>query len=337
MKPGLMRAMVCTAAGGPEVLQLRELPIPELPSPKHIRVRLRAAGVNPVDTKMRKRGTLRPQNLPAILGCDGAGVVDARGAEARRFSEGDEVYFFNGGVGLDPGTYAEYTTVHEDYVAPKPKRLSIEEAAAVPLVWITNWESLFERFQLAPGANILIHAGAGGTGHLAIQMAHQAGYQVMTTVRGEERAAWLRKLGAQRTVDYTQEDFATAALHWTGGRGVDLVYDTVGGATFTKSFAALRPYGYVVTLLEPPATTEEIVVAKQRTLSIAYEMMLTPTIFSLHDERVRQGKVLEKANAAFDEQGYEIRLQQVLPLEQAAEAHRILERGGLTGKLVLQI
>lgn len=332
-----MKAVVVTAPGGPDVLELRDLSIPALPSPHHLRVRLHAAGINPVDFKMRRRGTMMPDKLPAIPGCDGAGVVDAVGSGVNRFRPGDEVFFYNGGIGLEPGNYAEFTVVHEEYAAAKPRSLSMEEAAALPLVFITDWEALFDRARLQAGQTVLIHAGAGGTGHIAVQLAKARGLRVAATVRGEERAAWVRSLGAEKTIDYSQEDFTQAALKWTGGRGVDAVYDTVGGETFAKSFSAARVYGAVVTLLEPVLAKEQVSLAKLRNLSLSYELMLTPEILHLHEARVAQRRMLDEAARMADAGQLKVKVAQVLPLEQAAEAHRALEAGSMTGKLVLHI
>ncbi len=332
-----MKAVVVAAPGGPDVLELRDLSIPALPSPHHLRVRLHAAGINPVDFKMRRRGTMKPDRLPAIPGCDGAGVVDAAGSSVSRFRPGDEVFFYNGGVGLEPGNYAEFTVVHEEYAAAKPRSLSMEEAAALPLVFITDWEALFDRARLQAGQTVLIHAGAGGTGHIAVQLAKAHGLRVAATVRGEERAAWVRSLGAEKTIDYSQEDFVQAALEWTCGRGVDAVYDTVGDETFAKSFSAARVYGAVVTLLEPVLTKEQVSLAKLRNLSLSYELMLTPEILHLHEARMAQRRMLDEAARMADAGQLKVKVAQVLPLEQASEAHRALEAGSMTGKLVLRI
>jgi NADPH2:quinone reductase len=163
-----MKAVLMTAAGDPEVLQLQEVSDPMIQTYTEILVRLHAAGVNPIDTKLRQRGTFYPDQMPAILGCDGAGVVEAVGANVQRFRVGDEVYFCGGGLGAKLGNYAEMAVVDEQFVAHKPTSLSFAEAAAAPLVLITAWEALYDRGRLEPGQRVLIHAGAGGVGHVAI-------------------------------------------------------------------------------------------------------------------------------------------------------------------------
>jgi NADPH2:quinone reductase len=332
-----MKAILMTAPGGPEVLQAAEIPVPELPSPSHLLVRLRAASVNPVDTKLRKNGTYYPDRLPAVLGCDGAGVVEAVGGAVTRFRPGDEVYFFNGGIGGDQGNYAQYTVVHEAYAAAKPKNLSLTEAAALPLVLITAWESLHDRAGLKAGQAVLIHAAAGGVGHVAVQLAKNLGARVAATVSSDEKAAFVEGLGADLTINYTTEDFVQSALDWTGGAGVDAVLDTVGGETFCRSFAAAKVYGRVVTLLQTACAPDQNKLARLRNQSIHYELMLTPAYLGLHEARVAQTRILEAGARLIEEGKLKMKVSRVLPLKQAAEAHRLVEAGHGMGKIVLAI
>jgi NADPH2:quinone reductase len=235
-----MKAVLMNRPGGPEVLGTADVPAPVISTPYGVLVKNHAAGVNPIDTKVRKRNMYYPEKLPAILGCDGAGVVEAVGSAVTRVRKGDAVFFFNNGLGYPPGTYAEYTMVEEDYLALKPGNISMAEAAALPLALITAWEALVIRGDLKEGQSVLIHAGAGGVGHIAIQLARYFDAAVATTVSSPLKAELVRSLGAELAIDYTREDFAEAALNWTGGLGVRLVVDTVGGDTFCKSFAATR-------------------------------------------------------------------------------------------------
>src|SRR5205085_2625336 len=135
-------------------------------------------------------------------------------------------------LGGEPGSYAEYTTLHQEYAAKKPKNLSMLEAAAVPLVWITVWEALVNRVDLKAGQTILIHGGAGGIGHVAIQLAKHLGAHIATTISTSEKAKFAKSLGAEFAIDYTQDDFVEDALRWTDGTGVDVVMDNIGGETF---------------------------------------------------------------------------------------------------------
>ncbi len=333
-----MKAIMMLATGGPEVLQQAELPMPELPSADHIRVRLHAAGVNPVDTKLRKTAAYYPDRLPCILGCDGAGVVESVGANVHRFKVGDEVYFFNGGLGAEQGNYAEYTVVHQDYVAFKPRHVTMEEAAALPLVLITAWEALLDRACLKEGNTVLVHAAAGGVGHIAVQLAKQAGATVLGTVSSAEKAAWVQNsLGADRVFVYRTEDFATAVLDWTHGQGVDVVLDTVGGDTFCRSFACTKVYGRVVTLLQNECSAEQHKLARLRNLALVYELMLTPSVLKLHEARVHQRRILEEGARLVEAEKLKIKVSTVLPLKEAAKAHAMIEEGHTTGKIVLRI
>jgi len=332
-----MQAIVMNQPGGPEVFETRSLPVPELPSAQHVRVRLHAAGVNPVDTKLRANGTYYPDRLPTILGCDGAGVVEAVGDKVTRFQPGDKVYFCSGGIGGEPGNYATYNTVHEDYAARMPANLDFSAAAAVPLVLITAWEALYDRAQLQPAERVLIHAAAGGVGHVAVQLARHTLARVAATVGDADKAAFVRALGAERIIEYKKEDFVQAALDWTGGAGVDLTFDTVGGETFCKSFAATRVYGQVVTLLQTACDADAIKTARTRNQGIHYELMLTPMFLGLHAARVHQREILEEGASLIEQGKLKVQVSEVLPLAQAAEAHRRIGAGHTTGKIVLRI
>jgi NADPH2:quinone reductase len=333
----MMTAALMMQTGGPEVLETGRIAIPELPSPSHIRVRLRAAGINPIDTKLRKNGTYFPGKFPVILGCDGAGEVEAVGSAVTRFNAGDEVYFFNGGIGSEPGNYAQYTTIHQDYAAHKPKQLSMAEAAALPLVLITAWEALFDRTGTKAGDTVLIHAAAGGVGHIAVQLAHHAGARVAATVSNEEKAAFVGSLGAEHIIRYTERDFVDAVLQWTNQQGVDVVFDTVGGETFCKSFAAGRVYGKIVTLLQTACEVDAIKTARLRNQSIVYELMLTPLVLGMHEARCAQRRILEEGAKLAEAGKLKITVNQIVPLDQAAEAHKLIESGHTVGKIVLQI
>lgn len=331
-----MKAVLMRAPGGPEVLALDEMPVPA-PGPGELRVRLHAAGVNPLDAKVRRLHMFHPDNLPAVLGCDGAGTVDAVGDGVRRFRPGDEVYFFDNGIGGAPGSYAEYTLVREDYAAHKPTRLSMIEAAAAPLVLITAWEALVDRIGLKAGETILIHGGAGGVGHVAVQLARHLGARVATTVSGADKAAFVRQLGAELAIDYRGEDFVQGTLDWTGGRGADVVLDTVGGATFRRSFDAVRLYGRVATLLSTPCEPADVDKARLRNLVIGYVQMTAPLFLGLHERRCEQARILEEGARLFDDGSLKVAVGEVLPLDAAAAAHRLIEQGGMTGKLVLRV
>ncbi|HLO83886.1 MAG TPA: zinc-dependent alcohol dehydrogenase family protein [Nostocaceae cyanobacterium] len=330
-----MKAVLMTAAGNPEVLQLQEVPKPT-PGNTQLLVRLVAAGVNPIDTKLRKRGTFYPDQMPAILGCDGAGVVEAVGANVQKFRPGDEVYFCYGGLGAHQGNYAEYTVVDERFVAYKPKTASFAEAAAAPLVLITAWEALYERGRLEPKEKVLIHAGAGGVGHVAIQLAKLKGADVATTISTQEKANFVNQIGADKVIFYQQTDFVQATLDWTNGAGVDLAFDTVGGDLFAQTFPAVRVYGDVVTILEPGGNTVWKV-ARNRNLRIGLELMLTPMLMNDIEGLQHHGEILHHCANWIDEGKLKIQVSHQFPLQEAAKAHQLLETGSILGKIVLLI
>jgi len=331
-----VKAVLMTAVGSAEVLQVQEVPVPTLQSETDLLIRLKAAGINPIDTKLRQRGTFYPDQMPAILGCDGAGVVAAIGSAVQQFRVGDEVYFCYGGLGSHPGTYAEYVVVDERYVAPKPKHLSFAEAAAAPLVLITAWEALYDRGRLEAGRKVLIQAGAGGVGHVAIQLAKLTGATVCTTVSSPEKAEFVRQLGADHVILYRQTDVVQSVMEWTGGEGVDLAFDTVGGATLSQCIAATAIYGDVVTLLAADPQTDWKT-ARDRNLRISFELMLTPMLQQRISALQDQAKILQQCARLMDQGQLKIQLTQTFPLEQAAAAHRLLEQGSMQGKLVLTL
>jgi NADPH:quinone reductase len=332
----IVKAVIMTAPGNSEVLQLQEVPKPSPPENTQLLVRLIAAGVNPIDTKLRKRGTFYPDQMPAILGCDGAGIVEAIGDKVKYFRPGDEVYFCNGGLGAHQGNYAEFTVIDERFVARKPKSVSFAEAAAAPLVLITAWEALYERGRLEPGEKVLIHAGAGGVGHVAIQLAKLKGADVCTTVSCQEKADFVKQLGADEVILYKQTDFVQAALNWTGGEGVDLAFDTVGGVILHQTFPAVRVYGDIVTILEPEANTVWKA-ARMRNLRIGLELMLTPMLQGMVEAQQHHGEILQQCATWIDEGKLKIQVSQKFALEDAAKAHHLLETGSMTGKIVLLI
>jgi NADPH2:quinone reductase len=329
-----MKAIEMRDTGGPDVLQLVDRPVPELTVPTDVLVRLMAAGVNPIDTKVRTRGALVPDGLPAVLGCDGAGVVEAVGDQASRFKPGDEVWFCHGGLGGPQGNYAEYALVDEGVAQPKPYKLDFAHAAAAPLVLITAWEALFDRANLTEGKTALVHAGAGGVGHVAIQLARLAGARVCATVSGPEKAEFVHGLGAEYAINYRDEDLVEAVMDWTEGKGVDLALDTVGAEVLAQTIPAMAHYGDLITILQPGPDLDWTE-ARARNLRIGFELMLTPMLRDLPRARERQGEILCRCADWIDGEKLRIEVAETFPLERAADAHRRIEEGHTRGKLVL--
>jgi len=333
-KPG-MKAIHMTAAGpADEVLQAVDIPAPQISSATRIKVQLKAAGVNPVDTKLRSNGVFYPDALPVILGCDGAGTVIETGSGVTRFQTGDDVWFCHGGLGGAPGNYAEITVLAEAEAEPMPPTLGFAAAAALPLVLITAWEALFDRAGLAAGQTVLVQAGAGGVGHVAIQLAKAVGARVATTVSTPEKAELVRQLGADHAILYRDNDVTDAIMEWTAGRGVDVVLDTVGGETFRRSLDAAGVYGHVVTLLDP-GNDVNWKNARSRNLSISFTLMLTPMLQDLPEARKHQGEILNRCAALIADGKLRPLVSTTLPLAEAARAHQLVEAGHVQGKIVL--
>jgi NADPH2:quinone reductase len=329
-----MKAIVLKQPGSPEQLTLQEWPTPVLQQPQDVLIQLKAAGVNPIDTKLRQRGTFYPDRMPAILGCDGAGIIQAVGSAVTGFRVGDEVYFCQGGLGDRPGTYCEYAVVPEHCIAPKPKTLGFAAAAAAPLVLITAWEALYDRGNLQPGQSVFVQAGAGGVGHVALQLAKLKGAKtVHTTISSPEKEQFVRQLGADETIDYRKQDVVATLLQQTG-EGVDLSFDTIGGAALSQCFALTRVYGDVVTLLAP-AVDADWSTARSRNLRVSYELMLTPQLQGLNTALRHQAEILRHCAAWIDAGKLTIQLSKTFPLGAAADAHQLLERGSMTGKIAL--
>jgi NADPH2:quinone reductase len=328
-----MKAILMTAVGGPEVLSLSDIDEPQITSPTGIKVKLHAAGVNPIDTKVRRNGLFFPNALPAVLGCDGAGEVVAVGTAVDRFKPGDKVWFCHGGLGREQGNYAEYTVLDQRWAAPMPASLSYAEAAAGPLVLITAWGALFDRGGLQAGQTVLVHAGAGGVGHVAIQLAKLKGARVITTVSSERKADFVRALGADEVIDYRRNDVADAVNQLTAGQGCDLVFDTVGPSVFEQSIPATAHFGRLVTILDPGALNWGE--ARMRNLTIGFELMLTPMLRELHEARDKQIAMLNQCASFIDQGRLKIHLSEQMALKDAAAAHKRIEDGHTQGKIVL--
>jgi len=329
-----MKVIEMHATGGPEVLTLAERAVPALSSPTGLLVRLKAAGVNPVDTKLRARGVLVPDGLPAVLGCDGTGVVEAVGGRVARFKPGDPVWFCHGGLGGPEGNYAEYALVDESIAQPKPGSLDFVQAAAAPLVLITAWEALYDRADPAAGKRVLIHAGAGGVGHVAIQLARLAGARVCTTVSSPQKAELVRALGAECVINYREENLVAAVMAWTEGKGVDVALDTVGPEVFDQTLPTMAYGGDLVTILQP-GPDQDWKEARNRNLRIGFEWMLAPMLYEQPAARAHQGEILRRCAQWIDTGELRIQVSETFPLEQVAVAHNCIEEGHTQGKLVL--
>jgi NADPH2:quinone reductase len=332
-----MKSIVVTGAGGSDQLELRELPDPQITDPHHIRIRIRAAGINPVDWKCREAGGFGPDATPFIPGCDGAGEVESIGANVERFKVGDEVYWMEGGVGTgEPGNCAELAVLHEDYVAKKPSSLSMEAASTVPLAYLTAYEALTKHAGVTSGQRVLVQAGVGGVGYLAVQIAKHLGAEVYATVSSQEKAQLATSFGADHCINYKEVDFAEEVLKLTDGEGVDVVFDTIGGPVFAASFPCTAVYGTVTTLDEIPCTQDQIELAKLRNLGLRFELVLTPMLLKMHETRRWQTGVLSEAAKLIDAGTIVIHNEHVFDLDALAKAHDLIQEGHVSGKISIR-
>lgn len=328
-----MRAQVIEDFGGPEVFRAADLPDPRV-EPGHVLVRVEATSVNPVDTKIRAKPTPLAPDRPAVLGCDAAGVVLEAGAGVDGFIPGDRVYGCAGGVRGRGGAYAEILLADARLVAPAPPGLSSREAAALPLVTLTAWEGLFDRANLVPGETVLVHGGAGGVGHVAIQLAKAGGARVFATVSSAEKAAIARDLGADETIAYRDEAVEDYVGRLTGGRGFDLVFDATGGSDLATSLKGARVNGRVVTIVAQ--YTADLTPMHEKGLSLHVVFMLLPMLTGLGLER--QGAILrEAAGLVADGRLRPLIDGERFALDRVADAHRRLESGGAVGKVVVDV
>ncbi|MQS11191.1 NADP-dependent oxidoreductase [Streptomyces kaniharaensis] len=311
-----MRIVSQETAGGPEVLRVVEASRPE-PGPCEILVRVHAAGVNPADWKTRTRGAFAGGVTPPFtVGWDVSGVVESVGYGVTIFRPGDAVY----GMPRFPhpaSAYAEYVTAPARHFAPKPEGLSHVEAGALPLAALTAWQALIDTADVRPGQRVLVHAAAGGVGHLAVQIAKAHGAHVIGTASAAKHEL-LRSLGADEVVDYRTTDFAEAV------RDVDVVLDPIGGANWAGSLRTLRPGGILVSIVPP---TEDFPAAEAEAAGLrAVFMLVEPDQKGLREiaHLVETGRLRVIADHVF-------------PLAEAAEAHRLGEQGRTTGKIVLSV
>jgi NADPH2:quinone reductase len=329
-----MRAIVATSLGGPGVLQEQSIPL-RWPRGRHdVLVRLLAAALNPADVWFRKLGGYIESEQPLILGHDGAGIVEAIGPAVSSIKAGDRVCFCNGGIGGETGTYAEFSVVPESQLVRIPDGIDILSAAALPLVAITMWESLFERARLEPREAVLIHGGAGGTGHIGVQLAKLHGARVAATVSNQAKADLVEKLGADCPILYRSEDFVSTARIWSEG-GLDVAIDNVGGEVMQRTFAAMATYGRIVTLMSTPS--DDLSTAYNSNLCIHNVMMLTPMWRQLNARLHQQALYVERVMKLLQTGKLSVVIDRVFPLSAASAAHMYLESGKAMGKLVLEI
>lgn len=326
--------MVATALGGPGVFQSQDVDLGWPAGPQDVLVTLKAAALNPADVFFRQLGGYLASDAPFVLGHDGMGVVAAVGSGVTGLAVGDRVCFCNGGIGGTMGTYAEAAVVPAAQLALVPDGVDDLTAAALPLVAITTWESLYDRAAVQPGEFVLIHGGAGGTGHVAVQLAALRGARVAATVSSPEKARIARDLGAELTINYRETDFAAAALDWSGG--LQVAFDNAGAEVLLKTYPAMAPYGRLVTLMGLPGDDADQTAYNQN-LTVHNVMMLTPMWKGLTARLAEQAAILRQALALVASGQLTVRHSATFALEDVASAHEYLESGQATGKVTLQI
>lgn len=304
-----MKAIRIHKFGGPEVLKYEDIQEPQ-PGPGEIRIKIIAAGVNPIDWKIR-RGLIGPVPLPMTVGLDVAGTVDAVGPGKVLFQPEEKVF---AKVSIGRGGYAEYTVANSTEVARKPKSIGFVESAAIPTAGLAAWQSLFDIAGLEKGQSVLIHGAAGGVGTFAVQFAKWKGAYVIGTA-SEKNAEFLKDIGADEVINYKNQRFEDLVSN------MDVVLDTIGGDTFERSWGVLKPTGFLVTTVASIPEGE-------------------PEKRGMHGKRVMtqsNGKELAQIAAIIDEQKIKPVVTTVLPLVDARKAHEMSESLHTRGKIVLRI
>lgn len=326
-----MRAMVAGRFGGPEVFEMRDVPVP-VPPQGHVLVRVRASSVNPIDTKIRSGMLSQLAPDPVILGCDVAGEVVEAG-DGVGFLPGDRVIACGGGVKIYPGALAEFMVVDAALCAPAPQGLTWEAAASLPLVGITADEGL-SRAHVQAGQRVLIHAGAGGVGQMALQLAKQRGAEVWVTVSTPEKAESARKLGADGVIFYKNQSVADYVGEVTAGQGFDVVFDTVGGENVAKCFEAAAVSGTVVSI--STRATVDLSPLHAKGISLHVVFMIIPILYNKKPERAAQGRALSRISHLAETASITPLLDaRVFSFEQVSAAHELLESGRALGKVTL--
>jgi len=325
-----MQAAVLDSLGAP--FRVAPLPRPH-PQSGQVVVRIKASAVNPLDLKIRAgQAAHARQPLPAIRGIDLAGIVEAVGDGVTAFKAGDEVYGMTGGVGGLQGSLAEYAAVDAGLLAPKPANLAMRETAALPLIFITAWEGLVDRAAVYAGQKVLVHGGAGGVGHIAIQIARAFGAEVFATGSAASKA-YIERLGAV-AIDYRQMPVEDYVAKYTGGRGFDIVYDTVGGATLDASFNAVTRFGHVVSALG--WGTHALAPLSFRAATYSGVFTLLPMLTG--EGRAHHGEILREATRLAEAGKVSPRIDpRHFGLSTVGEAYRALETGDAAGKIVVDI
>jgi NADPH2:quinone reductase len=321
-----MKTILVPQPGGPESMQLSDVPMP-VPGPKQARVKIAASGVNFIDVYYRSG--LYKADIPVTIGSEGAGTVDAIGPEVTEVAPGDRVAYT-----MTRGSYADYAIVPAATLVKIPDHVDFQTAAAALLQGMTAHYLTHSTYPLKAGDTCLVHAAAGGAGGLVVQVAKMLGARVFGTVSTEEKARIACESGADETILYTQQDFEAEVKRLTGGRGVDVVYDSVGKTTFEKSLNSLRPRGMLALFGQSSGVVPPVEAATLAKGSLFLTRPGLPHYLLTREELLwRAGDVLKWIDAG----KLKINVSRVYPLAEAAQAHRDLEGRKTAGKLVLSV
>lgn len=327
-----MEAIVINRFGPPEVFQFVKQSVPKA-APGHIVIKVTATSVNPVDCKIREgRLAAIAPDFPAILHGDVSGVVESIGAAVDGFAVGDEVYACGGGVKGSGGALAEFMIADARLVARKPKRLSLIEAAALPLVSITAWEALIERAKVTHGQKVLIHGATGGVSHIGIQLAKWAGATVYATCSSERKSKIAKQLGADHCIFYKDVEVPDYVAELTDSQGFDVIFDTVGGDNIAKCFLAAGLNGTIVSVSSRSQQDLSPMHAKGLTLHVVF--MLIPLLHNIGRER--HGNILRQIAELVDEKKLKPLIDEhKFGFADIAAAHKHLESGAAIGKVIV--
>lgn len=333
-----MKAVVCTKYGETaDVVELRQVPKPNA-GPNEVLIEVHAASVNPVDFKIQQGAlkAIRKLDFPFVMGFDVSGVVVAVGAGVQQFKVGDEVFSRVGAAYM--GTFAEFVKVDEKYVTGKPSNISHQEAAALPLVALTTWQVLVTTANVQPGQRVLIHAGAGGIGSIAIQIAKALGATVIATT-SSKNVAMVKALGADQVIDYKAQAFEEVA------KDIDVVYETLGGENQVKSFRVLRPGGILVSIVGIPSS------AWAREEGLPAYMGWLFDLLNWKNRRLARRQQARFASVLLQPEGSKLAIiaamvasgkihaviDRVFPIEQTKDALLYIQSGRATGKIVISV
>ena len=328
-----MKAIILDEHGTVDGFKLSEIPNP-IVLPGHVILKVWASSVNPVDCKIRNGmlAGIGPE-LPGVLHGDVAGVISEVGEGVEDFQVGDEVYGCIGGFKGMPGVLCEYALADARLLSKKPISLSMKEAAVLPLIGITAWNALIDRGQLSEGKRVLVHAGTGGVGHFALQLAKAMGAEVHTTISSPVKEDLALQMGADCAINYSQITPEQYVKEFTEGMGYDLVFDTVGGICLDQSFEAAKEYGTVVSIAA--RANHDLSQVHVKSLSLHVVFMLLPIL--KNQFREKHGEILSKISSLVDDGKIKPLLhEERFSFEDVGQAHQCWEEGGVIGKISLE-